>query len=258
MRSPRLAFALALALLPPVAAAQERPVIDLALGAEGVSRHLDWHQDVFGRFAPYGLAIAPALVARAELYPFADTTLTGLRDLGVLVGGSVVLGLSSRGADGRDRDTSFWSAEAGLRHRIPYAAGELGLSARWLGQHFAVGAGDPRDPALLPVIAYESVRLGGDWRHRVHPRVALAAGAGWLFVLDAGELTERYFPRAVIQAVDASLGAAIALSPGLELRATLGARRYFHDMRVEPGDPFLLGGALDHVLTGSLLVGWRR
>ena len=89
-------------------------------------------------------------------------------------------------------------------------------------------------------------------------RVALTAGLGWLVVGGAGELTERYFPRAIIQAVDASMGAVFPLSSSLEVRATLGARRYFHDMRVEPGDPFLLGGALDHLLNGALLLAWRR
>ena len=254
----RAAVVTALVLAANVASAQEHPLADGAVGLGGVSRHLSYHQDVFGRFAPYDLALAPSVLFRGEVYLFGATPLTALRDLGVVGAAELVFGVSSQGADGRARDTSFTSAEAGLRYRFPYAAGEFGVSARWVLQRFAIGAGAPGDPALVPEIAYQSVRAGVDLRHRVHPRVAVTAAIGWLFVLDAGELTERYFPRATIQAADASLGVAFAVTSGIEVRATLGARRYFHDMRVEPGDPYLAGGALDHVFSGALTAAWRR
>ena len=254
----RAAVATALLFFSARAAAQERPLVDVAAGVGGVSRHLSYHQDVFGRFAPYDLTIAPSLLVRAELYPLAATDLTVLRDLGLVASGEFVLGLSSQGADGRARDTSFWSADAGLRYRVVYGDGELGLSARWMLQRFVVGGGSAGDAALVPAISYQSLRPGVDLQHRLNARARLLLGFGWLFVFDAGELTERYFPRATIHAADATVGAAFAVTGALELRVVLGARRYFYDMRVEPGDVYLAGGAVDHVFTGSLTAAWRR
>jgi hypothetical protein len=254
----RAALLIASMLVATTASAQERPFVDVAAGLGGVSRHLSYHQDVFGRFAPYDLNVAPSLLVRAELYPLASTNLTGLRDLGVVAGGEFVLGVTSQGADGRDRDTSFWSADAGLRYRIVYGSGEVGVSARWMIQRFVIGPGSPSNAAIVPAISYQSVRPGVDLQHRLSARWRLMAGFGWLFVLDAGELTERYFPRATIHAADATVGAAVAVTGALELRVVLGARRYFHDMQVEPGDAYLAGGAVDQVFTGSLTAAWRR
>jgi hypothetical protein len=254
----RAALVTALLLVATTASAQERPLVDGAVGLGGVSRHLSYHQDVFGRFAPYNLTVAPSVLFRGEVYLFAATPLKALQDLGIVGGAELVFGATSQGPDGRSRDTSFTSTEAGLRYRFPYASGEVGVSARWMLQRFVIGPGSASDAAIVPAISYQSVRPGVDLQHRVSARVRLLAGFGWLFVLDAGELTERYFPRATIHAADATVGAAVAVTGPLELRVVLGARRYFHDMRVEPGDAYLAGGAVDQVFTGSLTAAWRR
>jgi hypothetical protein len=242
----------------PAVSAQAHPMFDVALGGGGLSRHLAYHQDLHGDFAPYNLTLAPAVVGHVAVYPLAGTELTVLRDLGLVVDGDVTLGVTSRTPTGATRDTSFWGVGAGLRGRVVYDGGEVGFSARWLLQSFGLtGTNDPMGP-FVPSITYQGVHAGADLRHALSTRFSLTAAAGWFLVLDAGELTETYFRRATLHAGDVGIGAVIGLGDAFEARINLNARRYFHAMNPEPGDSYIVGGALDHVFTGTVLIAWRR
>jgi hypothetical protein len=253
----RLAFALATLAFTSFADAQDRPRIDGALGLGVTSRHLSYNQDIFGRFAPYDLAAAPVLVARFEAYPFASSERAFVRDLGLVAGADWVFGLSSQGVDGASRDTSFWGAELGLRWRLPFSRGELGLSARWVLQSFSIASVERRS-AVLPEVVYQSLRPGLDLRVAIVPRVRLTASLGWLAVLSTGELGDAYFPHDQSQGVDGALGVAVGVTEAIELRAALSARWYGHAFNPRPGEFGAVGGALDAQYGATLSAAWRR
>lgn len=257
MRAPRVAVVVAACVaLPVVGRAQAHPSADVAAGVGVLSRSLAYHEDLFGRFAPYDLAAAPALNVRAELYPFAARG-GALGDLGLVAGGEYAFATSARTADGRERATRFWGVEAGLRWRLTRGPAEVGLSARWAWQSFGIEpSGAPQGP-VTPAWAYQSVRPGVDLRVALGARVALTASLGWLFVLGYGDAGS-FFPRASGHAADGALGAAVGLTGALELRAQVTARRYFLAMNPEPGDAWIVGGAVDQLLGATIALAWRR
>jgi hypothetical protein len=78
-------------------------------------------------------------------------------------------------------------------------------------------------------------------------------------VLTGGEITSaEYFQRATVMAVDFSLGAAVAIAKGLEVRVSADRRRYFFAMNPMPGDPLIVGGAVDDNYGITAAIAFRR
>src|SRR5690606_33169872 len=126
---------------------------------------------------------------------------------------------------------------------------------------------DPAGPASptndptpsLPRVRYEHLRLsvGGDIA--AVGDLLVYARASYLAVLDAGGITsDVWFPHARITALELSGGAGYRLRPWLELRALIQYRRYGFDLRPEPGDRFIVGGAADQYVQYSLGVALMR
>ena len=90
------------------------------------------------------------------------------------------------------------------------------------------------------------MRVGLDARLTVW-RLAFLVGAGYLGVLDAGEVYDR-FSAASVGGIDTELTLAVILGSGFETRLGAHYERYFSTFEPEVGDAYVAGGALDQVV----------
>ena len=88
-------------------------------------------------------------------------------------------------------------------------------------------------------------------------RLTLVTGAGAHKVWEKGELAQSFFPRHKVGAVDGSLGVQWHLGEAWRLEVGAEYRRYYYAMRPEPGDRFIVGGAVDQYLSGTISMGFE-
>ena len=145
----------------------------------------------------------------------------------------------------------------------PWMDVELGLQAS--GRHLRyqddlVGRLNTYDLAAAPGVygraALYPGALGGG-RFGLGRRVALTGRAAWLAVLDTGAAPARYFPRQTVSAVEAAAGVAVDIGE-VEVRAGVEYRRYFSSMHPEPGDAYVVGGAVDEYMAATVGFAVRR
>lgn len=254
----RISLSLALTLAGSTALAQGRPWLDAELGAQVVGRHLSYHEDLFQRMNAYDLTAAPGVYGRAVIYPGALTANPVAGMFGLTLGGDVVLAPDSRDVSGTAVPVRAWGYTAGLRVRLPAGLPDVGLDVAYVAQRFTLGRTTPTLDAGVPGVAAQSLRLGASGRVAITDRVAVTGRAAWLAVLDAGTAQGLYFPRQSTNGVEVAAGAAVGLWQGVELRAGVEYRRYFSSVNPEPGDPYIVGGALDQYVTGTLGLALRR
>jgi hypothetical protein len=163
----------------------------------------------------------------------------------VVFGYARALGLQSGAAEGAGKlDTQWFRYHAGVRARARFGGEEspiAGLAVCYGEDSFAFSA--PANAPPLPTVDYKFARASGDIRVPFG-RFAALASAGYLFVLSSGELDTR-FPKASAGGVEAELGGAFTIVPGLEARLTADYRRFFFTMHPNPGAVYVAGGALD-------------
>ena len=97
--------------------------------------------------------------------------------------------------------------------------------------------------AEVPSVSYKYLRGAVDARFPFNA-FSLTAGIGGMYVLNAGEFSDR-FPHASIAGVDGSLVGAYAFLPWMEARADVNYTRIFSSAKPERGDTYMAGGALD-------------
>ncbi len=241
----------------PTALAQGRPALDLEIGFQATGRHLSYHEDLFHRLNTYDLTAAPGLFGRAAFYPGA---LRGSRlgsMFGLTFGGDVLLAPASLDASGVPVPVHAWGYTAGLRVRLPTPLPDVGLDVAYVAQRFTLGNSTPTLDAGVPNVGAQSLRLGISGRFALSGRVALTGRAAWLAVLDTGTAPTLYFPRQTMQGVEAAAGVAVGFA-GVEVRVGVEYRRYFTSVHPEPGDAYVVGGALDQYVTGTLGLALRR
>lgn len=254
----RVTLALALALLPATARAEEPVALDAELGAEVMGRYLSYHQDLFHRLNTYDLTAAPGAYGRAAFYPGALLGHRFASMVGVTLGADIVsapASLDTRGAPVRVR---AWGYTAGLRVRLPAGMPDVGLDLAYVAQRFTLGESTPTLDAGIPNVGAQSLRVGVSARVAITDRVAVSARGAFLAVLDTGVAPSLYFPRLSTNAVEFGAGVAVGLWRGVEVRAGVEYRRYFSSMNPEPGDAYVVGGSVDQYITGTLGVGYRR
>jgi hypothetical protein len=112
--------------------------------------------------------------------------------------------------------------------------------------------------APFPDVSYRYItpdirlRLGLAQRWRVYGRAA------YLFIHDSGEIaSENYFPRQSVGAAEGELAVGLLLAPAWELRLGADYRRYFFDLKPEPGAQLVAGGARDEYLTGTVTLAFH-
>ncbi len=235
-----------------------RPWLDAELGAQLLGRHLSYHEDLFARLNTYDLTAAPGVYGRATFYPGALTANPIAGMVGLTLGGDVTLAPDSRDARGAAVPVRAWGYTVGLRVRLPGALPDVGLDVAYVAQRFTLGRTTPTLDAGVPGVAAQSLRVGASGRFPFNDRVAITGRAAWLAVLDAGTAQGLYFPRQTSNAVEVAAGVAVGLGGGLEARVGVEYRRYFTAANPEPGDPYIVGGALDQYVTGTLGVALRR
>jgi hypothetical protein len=234
--------------------------LDARLGFAAVGRSFWYTDDLFMQLRPYSLAIAPAINAAVEWYPGAHFSRGVASMFGLVADGQFTLLFGSSDSQGRTYPTLAYNFNAGLRTRLWLLDRiDIGLLLGFSMQNFSI---DRSAVMLAPAegianTTYMGLRAGLTGRAQIIERFAVTAGSTWQYVLSGGEITSsEYFSRASVMAVDFSLGGAVALAKGLEVRLSADWRRYFFAMNPMPGDPLVAGGAVDdnYGLTASIAI----
>jgi hypothetical protein len=247
---------------PPTDSAARRDALRLASGRSEVGVYVGAgaggrffkYSDPIGRLlAPYTLAVAPLAAFELEAYPLASTNLPALRDIGFRGRVTRAFGLDSKTPDGATIDTSWTRFGGDVRYRIivpgPHRL-ELGILAGIAATHFAMST-ESKLAALVPSARTTSVRLGIDGEIAATSRFAIALGGGYLIPTSRGEIYDR-FRNPHVAGIDAKLGFALALEPGLSLRLDGDYTRYFSRFSPQVGDAAVAGGALDQQWQAAL------
>jgi hypothetical protein len=169
---------------------------------------------------------------------------------------ATALPFESKTKDGSRSATGTWTRYSfGVRGRILAGdkpdAPQIGLEGTYGDWHFAFSGDDPI-VSDVPGVHYKYVRGGADLRVPFD-KAALIAGAGYMYILSAGQFSEK-FPHATIGGVDAKVGGSYGITPMLELRATATYTRIFSTLNPVPGDYWVAGGALDQYVVGDVAI----
>lgn len=234
------------------------PLFSVALDGGVGARRLQYNQPVTSNLPSYSVGAVPWMGFRAELHPFARTTLPFLRGLGAFGRFGHSLYQQSVVAGGGPRVSASWLGyDVGLHERL--RTGRHRFSPV-VGVAFAYGrvAYDFEDAGQLisetPSVDYRYLRPALDARLPLG-RVVLFADAGYRAVLAAGYVGSR-FPHAQVGGIDAGAGLAIELPRDVELRLAGQYVRFFYDFRPQPGDPYVAGGAVDEFVVGELALAY--
>lgn len=248
---------------PTPAAEGPRPAaLDARLGFAVVGRSFWYTDDLFMQLRPYSLAIAPAINAAVEFYPGAIASRGVASMFGLVADGQFTMLFASTDSQGRSYPTLAYNFNAGARARMWLLNRiDIGVLLGFSMQNFSINRGAVMlAPAQgIANTTYMGLRAGLTGRAQIIDRLAITAGSTWQYVLTGGEVTSaEYFQRATVMAVDFSLGAAVALAKGLEVRLSADWRRYFFSMNPQPGDPLIAGGAVDDNYGITASIAFRR
>ncbi len=246
-----------------IVAPGDRPrpaAIDARLGFAIVGRSFWYTDDLFMRLRPYSLAIAPAVNGAVEWYPGAHFSRGVASMFGLVADGQFTMLFGSTDSQGRTYPTLAFNFNAGARVRLWLLDRiDVGVLLGFSMQNFTLN----RSAVMLAPAeglantTYMGLRAGLTGRVQIVPRFAVTAGSTWQYVLSGGEITSsEFFPRSTVMGVDFSLGGALAIARGLEVRLSADWRRYFFTMNPQPGDPLIAGGAVDdnYGLTASIAI----
>jgi hypothetical protein len=233
--------------------ASGRIEVAVSIGIDVGRRQFTYSDPIGETPRPYLLAAAPLATFGLEIYPLASTLIPVLCDIGFRGRVSRAFALDSSTTNGAPLDNSWTRFTGEVRGRVlARRTRELGVAAGIDASYFDLGT-DTDVGALVPSARTLSFRVGADGRVRVAGRISLLAGGAWLAPITRGEIYDR-FRRPHVAGIDTELGAAIALTPGSEVR--LGGRytRYFASFDPQVGDPAIAGGALDQQIQMGVAV----
>lgn len=233
-----------------------------------------------GRVYPYKLAIAPAVIAAARVYPFAFSRDDALGNLGIQ--GKLEIGIATStnyqepqppNPDGSipppityplNTGTSEW--QVGLRGRLPVGRSELGMFGVY-GSHSFVLVGDEgtrgtqvRPDPLVPDVNYQFLRFGMDARLRAG-KFTLGSHFAPRFITSLKNIDQEYwwFPGATGSGIDFGAFGAFQILKFMDVAAGFDYIRYGFDFNAIPDDAGLpsntrsqriAGGATDTFLSG--------
>jgi hypothetical protein len=227
--------------------------VSVSASADVGSRHFKYSDPVGPLPVSYRLPIAPMASFGLETYPLASSNVPILRDLGFRGRISQGFALASQTPDGVKIETSWTRFGGDVRQRFlvpgPRAI-ELGVYVGADASYFGMETTVPL-PALLPAARTTAVRLGFDGKMLVAGRFSLLLGGAYLVTTSAGEIYDRFrSPR--VFGIDAELGGALGIVPGLECRLMGRYTRYVATFKPVIGDQIVAGGALDEQLQFGL------
>jgi hypothetical protein len=201
--------------------------------------------------------VGPALAVGLDWYPGAHGTRGLWANVGVTASAEILVGVSSVMPDGSEHRTDSDTYRGGLTLRLPLGRGELGMQGTFGSHVFTFQRPARSAESLVPEVRYRSLRAGLFGRIPLLTRLTLVLEGGAHKVWEQGELGESYFPRHVVGAADGTLAAEYHLGEAWRLRFAAEYRRYYYAMHPEPGDRFIVGGALDEYLSGTVSLGFE-
>lgn len=226
---------------------------ELSVGPRIMSRAFIFTDNVSG-LPGYSLPAAPGIFGEAEFFPAARSR-TGARNFGFTGQWETSVGAKTTGREGdRTHTTTATSYRIGPRYRIHSPSFAVTLGADYGKHTFELDV----DDAVPPNVIYTLVRPSVAGRIEVSSGISLGLTVAWLKVMSVGGLgDDSRFPR--ITASGAEVGAFVGyeMSPDFELRLAADLRHYAHDMHARPGDPLVVGGAVDEHFGASALITYR-
>lgn len=224
------------------------PGVSLNVGIEFFSRNFYYTDDIFQKFHPYHLLLAPAIALDVQFFPgmiFGDRSFPYI---GLWGHASYALGLRSRYTDGSISETTAAVVEGGLIGQIPAGSLMIRLLAGYRLRYFAMPVLS-NVPSVIPNSAYQQIQVGAGLRWTLNDRAVLTGRISYLLLLHAGDLqSEGLFPRLTGGGIHAEIGLNVALTKWLEWQAGVKLDYHFFAMNPQPGDTNIAGGAVDQYM----------
>lgn len=242
--------------------------MELSIGMGGYSRNLSFNQDVEHHLRQYSLALGPVLDLHGIVYPAAFSSGTFVANIGVEGHVQQGFGVSSTAPDGSTFDTTIHDYYGGARLRfILGGVHELAVLAGGGEQAFTFTNGLAADGMTtvdhltdIPDTIYRYGRVGVDARFQIAPGVTLGLGGGYRYIFNrGGQIAEApFFPYLTVGGVDFNGTIAYMVTPSIELRMSVGLKRYFFNMNSTVADSNMpdkikvAGGAIDQYVGGTV------
>jgi hypothetical protein len=237
-------------------------LLEAALALDFFQRHLSYGGDTQNVFPPYDMNGAPAAELSAGIFPYRTPSWS--------------VGLSGRFAYAFALNTDFKvpngnqsgkyttrSSQYAIGPRGRYHFGRssfVGLGVEYGGQNYSIDLPPPTPTnASVPDVAYSYLRPNVEARIDIVPNLAAVGNAGYLVVLNAGEiLSDTYFvkSRSSVFAFDVNVGVAWEVAPHIEIHPAVDLRRYHFTFNPLLSDPRIATSANDMFLGFSLGVGY--
>jgi hypothetical protein len=229
------------------------PFAELSIEGRLFTRSFSYVQNLSG-LPDYKLVGALATAVDLTLYP-APLVGRGFPPIGVTAALDYAPGVRSRVA-GSDQKlgTSVHAYRVGVKYRLAWSGLSLAPQLAYGAQVFQTA--DPSPGA--PDVRYRLVWAGADARWEPGARIAVLANVAYLYPLSTGSLgAAGRFPRVTANGATVEVGAAVGITRGLEVRLTLGLRRFGLAMHARPGDTLVAGGAVDELSWVGLGLAYR-
>ncbi len=245
----------------------DRPTaLDIGVYGRVFHRELEYNDDHYGLLRGYTLQLGPAIELAGRWYPGAHFTSGFGAHIGIELSYERAFAIDSVPAD-PDDDRVFPTRSQewllGLRGRIPFGRHAFSMGLGY-GSHFFVI--EPSGPAVegrgnlpeIPRTEYDFLRIHGEARLHVASGFHVTVGGGYRVVFSAGGIEDEvWFPKASVGGVEADVVLGYQLESGLVIRLGFDWRRYFYSMNVDLTSPWIVGGAVDQYLGGSLGIAYR-
>jgi hypothetical protein len=265
---------------PPVERKPGMRPLEFTAGMRLYNRSFQYRDPAFGRVYPYELAIAPAIIASARVYPFAFARDDALSHVGIQGKLEIGIATSTNYEEPQQPDasgvtpppityplntgTSEW--QVGLRGRMPVGRSELGVFGLY-GAHSFVLVGDEgtqgaerRPDPLVPDVNYNYLRFGMDARLRVS-KFTVGSHFAPRFLTSMHNVDQDYwwFPGATGSGLDFGAFLSYEILKFMDVAAGVDYIRYGFDFNNIPDDAGtsgnltstkIAGGATDTFLSG--------
>jgi hypothetical protein len=231
-------------------APSNRPILEMSVGPWMLSRTFTY-TDNLSNLPGYTLAGTLGVAGEGEIYP--TTSASQKVDLGVAGHFDSAVGAKTNSADGTRRDTKMLAYRIGGRIRVPARSFLFALGLDY-GRHQFIIDADNRAPNVNYSFVRPSVRM----RIETTSKLSLTLTGAYLDILQIGGLNDQSrFPRITAQGAEFDASVGYEIDDSLEVRLTIDLRHYAQTMHVNPGDPYIAGGALDEHFGGGLMIAYR-
>ena len=226
--------------------------LDVAVGGNAFARSLTYNQAAQqGDLREYQPKLLAGAAASIVYYPGAQFSNGFVTNIGLAINVNQAFGVTSKTPDMVSYSTSIHDYNGGVRLRVPLDNLEPSVTLGF-GDNAYTFSGGGRDALLLPDVHYQYVRGVVGLMVALPSNLSVFVGGGYRHVLSAGQIKDTYFKNLSVAGVEANAYVAYAITPMIEARAGFDLRRYFYALHAKNGDPYIIGGAVDQTLSGTL------